>query len=148
MDQKTDDRKTNDRKTDDRKTPEPVKKNWLEWTVFIISAWLVAGVLGYLIYDGANAPNGPPKIDVTLGEPELQSRTYRVPVTVRNSGGSTAEGVAVDVELESGAETELATLDLDFIPRNGTRRGWVAFRSDPRAAGVLMHAYARSYQEP
>jgi len=125
-----------------------VRKNWLEWGVFAVSAVLVVGVLGYLVYDGAGSNGDSPRIAVTLGAPEQQADVYVIPVTIRNTGSHTAEQVAVEVELEGiDGGREVATLELDFLPREGSRRGWVTFRSDPRSARTLR-ARATSYNEP
>lgn len=124
------------------------RKNWLEWAVFGISALLVAGVMVYVIYDGWTSNGDPPRIQVTLGRAEQQGPVYVVPVTVMNTGSMTAQSVSVEVELETtGGEKELATLDLDYLPREGSRSGWVSFRSDPGSARTVR-AQAVSYQEP
>lgn len=123
-------------------------KNWLEWTVFAISAVLVAGVLGYLLYDGLTSNGHPPRIQVTLGRSEQQGPVYVMPVQVQNTGSQTAQSVTVQVELETaGGEKETAMLDLDFLPREGSRGGWVSFRNDPGAARAVR-AHAVSYQQP
>jgi len=111
-----------------------VEKNWLEWAVFGVGLLLVAGALGYLVYDGASAGDAPPAVEVRLGEPRPTGHNYVVPVTVTNHGDHTAEGVTVEVTLEGagGGEPERGELTVAFLPRRATREGWVAFRTDPR----------------
>ena len=46
-----------------------VEKNWLEWVVFGVGLLLVVSTLAYLVYDGATSADGPPDIEVRLGEP-------------------------------------------------------------------------------
>jgi uncharacterized protein (TIGR02588 family) len=123
-----------------------VEKNWLEWGVFGVGLLLVAGVLGYLVYDGATSAGGPPAVEVTLGEARPAGQNFIVPVTVTNRGGETAEGVTVEVTLEVGAEAERGEFTLAFLPRGATREGWVAFRRDPRAGRLTPRVLG--YEKP
>jgi len=133
-----------------KKARARVEKNWLEWVVFGVGLALVVSTLSYLVYDGATAADTPPDIEVRVGLEGLRQGAagFLVPVTVVNRGGQTAEGVLVEVVLESGAaaEPERAELTLAFLPRGGTREGWVTFRTDPRA-GTLT-ARALGYEKP
>jgi uncharacterized protein (TIGR02588 family) len=133
-----------------KKARAKVEKNWLEWIVFGVGLALVASTLSYLIYDGATAPDTPPDIEVKVRVEGTRqgAQGFLVPVTVSNRGGRTAEGVLVEVVLEAGAakEPERAELTLAFLPRGGTREGWVTFRADPRAGALT--ARALGYEEP
>ncbi|HZH32864.1 MAG TPA: hypothetical protein VEY11_19000 [Pyrinomonadaceae bacterium] len=115
-----------------------LQKNPVEWAVFVAGLALVLSALGYLIYDGATMGSDPPSIEVRLGTPEARAHNFIVPVTVTNHGDETAEGVAVEVLLESGVggmeESARGELTVAFLPRRATREGFVAFRQDPRAA--------------
>ena len=116
-----------------------VEKNWLEWTVFGVGLVLVASTLAYLVYDGASMGEAPPDIHVTLGAPERRGAEFLVPVAATNRGDETAEGVQIEVSLEradGGGEPERGEFAIAFLPRRATRRGWVAFATDP-AAGQL-----------
>ena len=123
-----------------------VEKNWLEWAVFGLGLALVAGTLGYLVYDGATDEGRPPVVEVRLGEPRPTGHNFIVPVTVRNHGDETAEGVAVEVTLEAGGEPERAEFTLAFLPRRASREGWVAFRTDPRAGRLTPRVLG--YEKP
>ena len=125
-----------------------VEKNWLEWVVFGVGLLLVVSTLAYLVYDGATAAGTPPEVEVRLGEPRAGGAGFLVPVTVSNRGGETAGGVTVEVVLEGAGsnEPERGEFTLAFLPRRGTREGWVAFRNDP-SAGRLT-ARALGYEKP
>lgn len=125
-----------------------VEKNWLEWVVFGVGLVLVASTLTYLVYDGATAADTPPDVEVKLGEPRPGGAGFLVPVTVSNRGGQTAEGVSVEVVLEAAGspEPERSEFTVAFLPRGGTREGWVSFRADPRAG--RLSARARGYEKP
>ncbi|HZB45712.1 MAG TPA: hypothetical protein VE360_10730 [Pyrinomonadaceae bacterium] len=131
-----------------KKSRDKVEKNWLEWVVFGVGLVLVVSTLAYLVYDGATAADTPPDVEVRLGEPRPGGAGFLVPVTVVNRGGQTAEGVTVEVVLEGAGqgEPERGEFTVAFLPRRGTREGWVAFRSDPRAGRLT--ARAAGYEKP
>ena len=123
------------------------KKNWLEWVVFAVGLILVSVTLGYLLYAGATMGHEAPSIDVRLGSPERREFNFLVPVTVINHGDETAEGVHIEVVIESGGVLkERAELDVAFLPRHATREGWVTFQQDPGAA--QLKARVLGYQRP
>lgn len=120
------------------KTPQ---KNWLEWTVFAISAVLVLATIAYLVVDGATLGDEPPRLSVTLGEPVARDDQFFVPVTVENTGDETAENVHVVVELRDG-ETILdeGEFDMAFIPRKSSGSGWVILAEDPAQGDLAGRA--------
>ena len=125
-----------------------LEKNWLEWIVFAASLVLVLSTLGYLVYDGATLGDSPAKIEFQLGQPQPQSNHFMVPVKVINRGDETAEGVHIEVTLESGGkEQESAEFELAFLPRHSTREGWVTFKTDPRSV-EQMQARVLGFEKP
>ena len=124
-----------------------LQKNWLEWSVFAVGLVLVLGTIGYLIYDAVTLGTTPPSLEVKLGKPQQRQTQFLVPVSVTNHGDETAEGVLVEVALESGGkETERAEFEIAFLPRQSTREGWVTFDKDPRAA--RLKARVLGYEKP
>jgi len=124
-----------------------MKKNWLEWSVFATGLILVCATLGYFLYAGLSLGDKPPNLEVRLGTPEQQQFNFIVPVTVINHGDETAEGVQVEVIMESGGEQKArGELEIAFLPRHATREGWVTFDQDPRAA--QLKACVLGYQKP
>ena len=125
-----------------------LEKNWLEWLVFAASLILVLSTLGYLVYDGATFGEAPPSIEFQLGQPQQRSNRFVVPVSVTNRGDETAQGVHIEVTLESGGkEQENADFEIAFLPRHSTRKGWVTFRTDPRSA-EQMQARVLGFEKP
>ena len=124
------------------------RKNWLEWSVFLVSAVLVVGVVGYLAYSAATLGDSPPDVRVRLGAVVQQGDKFIIPVEATNHGDSMAESVQIEVRLEtSDMVREEAALTIAFIPRRATREGWVTFDHDPRA-GVKLSARAVGYEKP
>lgn len=125
-----------------------LEKNWLEWVVFAVGLILVVSTLGYLIYDAATVSEAPPSIELKLGEPQQQLQQFIVPVSVTNQGDQTAEGVQIEVVLESGGnELESAEFEIAFLPRRATRSGWVTFHTDPRSVERIK-TRAVGYEKP
>ena len=124
-----------------------LQKNWVEWVVFAAGLALVLSALAYLVYEGATMGSDPPSIEVRLGAPEQRAHNFIVPVTVTNHGDETAEGVAVEVLMESdGQEPARGELTVAFLPRRATREGFVTFQQDPRAARLT--ARVLGYEKP
>jgi uncharacterized protein (TIGR02588 family) len=125
-----------------------LQKNWLEWTVFAASFVLVIGTLAYLAYDAATIGNTPPTLEVRTGKAERRTHNHVVPVSITNHGDETAGGVQIEVVLETGGkETERGEFTVAFLPRGGTRHGWVAFQIDPNTAEQIK-ARVVGYEKP
>ena len=125
-----------------------MEKNWLEWIVFAISLVLVTCTLAYLTYDGMTVGDAPPSIEIRVGSPTQGQHNFIVPVSLINHGDQTAEGVQIEVALETeGKETERSEFAVAFLPRRATREGWVTFQTDPRTAQKIS-ARVLGYEKP
>ncbi len=125
-----------------------LQKNWLEWLVFSLSFVLVLCTLGYLVYDGATSAKTPANISLELGKPQPQAEFFKIPVSVTNSGDTTAETVLIEVKLENaGIEKESAQFEIGFLPRHSQREGWVTFQTDPRTVEELS-AKVLGFEQP
>lgn len=124
------------------------KKNWFEWCVFSLASVLVVGVLGYLAYEAGTTTRSRPALEVHLGTAEPVADHFAIPVTVFNRGSRTAEAVHVQVVLtkQDGSE-ERAEFQIQFMPRQASRRGGVTFETDPSTARRIA-ARAVGYQLP
>lgn len=124
-----------------------VEKNPLEWAVFFVGLAAVLATMGFLVWDAATSNGSTPDLRVELGAPEPASGGFTVPVTVRNLGDETAEGVLVEVTLElPGAPPETAEIEMAFVPRRSRREGWVTFRGNPRQGRLAGRALG--YEKP
>ena len=121
-------------------------KNWLEWSVFALSAALILTVLSFLTYETATIGDAPPDIHLKLGQPEPRTGYFALPVEALNKGDHTAEGVHIEVVLRAGGKEETADLDIQFLPRRGSREAWVTFKTDPRTG--TLEARVLGYEKP
>lgn len=125
-----------------------LQKNWVEWLVFGIGLLLVLSTLSYLAYDALTITDAPPSIEVRTGQPLERPHNFIIPVSLTNHGDQTAEGVLVEVVLESGGqEKERGEFTVAFLPRRSTREGWVAFQTDPRTVEQTK-ARVLGYEKP
>ena len=125
------------------------RKNPLEWAVFGLGLALVLATAGLVVYDAVTTGDGPPILRLELGPPrpaEGVDRTFLVPVTVQNLGSQSAEGVEIEVALVTPAGRETAGYTIAFVPRRSLRRGWVAFRQDPRTG--RLSGRVLGYEQP
>lgn len=105
----------------------------IEWAVAAVSALLVLGVIGYLLYEALAEPQTPPAIEVTVEAVQAVGNGYLVEFEAQNRGQTTAAGLAVEGTLRRGAEAvETASATLDYVPAEGSRRGGLYFTEDPR----------------
>ena len=117
------------------------KKNALEWLVFGVSTVLVLGTLTVLVISGIRSGDDPPLLDVQAGRAVHIDGGYRLPVTIRNTGGATAEQAVIEVLLLSGEQVvERSELSISFVPRKSSREAWVTFRRDPSCCRVMARA--------
>src|SRR5688500_6061127 len=109
------------------------QKNALEWSVFAMSCFLVAGVVGYLIYAASTAGNSPADIHIKIGDAVSHGEYFRVPLEIENTGDRTAEGVLIEIVLESdGKEIDKSEFEISFLPRGSKREAEVTFKENPR----------------
>ncbi len=121
-------------------------KNALEWAVFGVSAALVAGVAGWLIW--LHFSSAPPAVvlRVTPGEFRKTDAGYDLAVDVVNAGDITAEQVRIEVVTPAPGGPERREAEIDLVPYRSTRRLWVTLAAT--ASPAQAAARVLSYQEP
>jgi uncharacterized protein (TIGR02588 family) len=125
-----------------------IVKNWLEWSVLAVGIVVLGVVLYVLTVAAIRTKETPPQLQVEFGTAQLQGdRHYRVPVHVRNGGGTTAADVAISVELRVGSQTvERAELTFELVPRGSKREGVVLFTRDPSEGELVSGAITYAAQ--
>jgi hypothetical protein len=84
--------------------------------------------------------DAPPDIALRLGTPERRGEGSVVPVVATNRGDETAEGIHIEVMLETGGAGEHGEFTIAFLPRHVQRLGglphrpalWPAHAARPR----------------
>lgn len=120
----------------------------LEWAIGLVSALLVAGLIGFVLAQA---------IGETARIPELTARVdaidaaaaggFRVRFTALNHGNASAAAVEVSGTLERpDGQREESTVTLDYVPALSQASGWMLFEHDPKL-GVLT-VMPRGFSEP
>lgn len=120
-----------------------------EWVTFGISASIVLALVALVTYFHLTTPATPAAIEVEtrLDETYQSGSRYYLPITVRNTGGSTGEDVRVRATLtDGGARSESSEVLIPFLAGGGSNRAVVAFGGDPRQGQIS--AVVVSYLEP
>jgi len=97
-----------------------------------IGFFIIAGVLGFLLYTGINEDHPLPDVKLSVDSVLRIRNGYLVRVTATNEGGMTAGGVIVEGELRQGAEpVERSKTVIEFLPARSKKRAGLFFTKDP-----------------
>lgn len=119
-----------------------------EWTTFCIALFILAVIIGLVIYKWLTQKNQPPVLSVTRSSEirEAQGQFY-VPFSVKNTGGQTAESVQVIAQLRINGEIEEdGEQQIDFLASGEMEEGAFVFSRDPRNVELIIRV--ASYKSP
>jgi uncharacterized protein (TIGR02588 family) len=118
-----------------------------EWIVAAVSAALVLGVIGYLIYDGVGHPSTPPSVTVEVDSIQAAGPGYLVLLRAVNRGRITAADVILEGELrDDTGQVEVSQTTIDYVPAGGEQSAGLYFTHDPRRLRLRVRAHG--YREP
>jgi uncharacterized protein (TIGR02588 family) len=118
-----------------------------EWIVAGVGLVLVAGVIGFLIYEAFTGKRLPPDVKLSVDSVVEIRNGFLVRITAVNEGGMTAEGVIVEAELRSGTEpVERSRTTIDYLPPRSEKRAGLFFTRDPRQLDLRVRSLG--YEEP
>lgn len=119
-----------------------------EWITFTIASFIIAIIVGLVLFIWVTQNNQPPLLSVTIdSEIRHEQEQYYVPFTLTNTGGGTVESVQVIGELRINGEVEeQGEQQIDFLSSNEEEEGAFIFKHDP-SQGVLSIRVA-SYKLP
>src|SRR5688572_8606945 len=109
--------------------------------------WMVAGVVGFLIYEAFTGKRLPPDVKLSVDSVVEIRNGFLVRITAVNEGGMTAEGVIVEAELRSGTEpVERSRTTIDYLPPRSEKKAGLFFTRDPRQLDLQVRSLG--YEEP
>jgi uncharacterized protein (TIGR02588 family) len=118
-----------------------------EWIVAAIGFMLVAGVIGFLLYEALAGNRLPPDLKLSVDSVVQTRNGYLVKITAVNQGGTTAEGVDIEGELRRGTEpVERSQTTIDYLPPRSEKRAGLFFTRDPRQFDLQVRPFG--YEEP
>jgi uncharacterized protein (TIGR02588 family) len=118
-----------------------------EWIVAGVGLVLVAGVIGFLIYEAFTGKRLPPDVKLSVDSVVQTRNGYLAKITAVNEGGITAEGVDIEGELKRGTETiERSQTTIDYLPPRSEKKAGLFFTRDPRQLDLQVRSLG--YEEP
>jgi uncharacterized protein (TIGR02588 family) len=118
-----------------------------EWIVAGVGLVLVAGVIGFLIYEAFTGKRLPPDVKLSVTSVNQTRNGFLVRLTAINEGGTTAEGVIVEAELRNGTgPVERSRTTIDYLPPRSEKKAGLFFTRDPRQLELQVRALG--YEEP
>ncbi|MBD1827020.1 TIGR02588 family protein [Microcoleus vaginatus GB1-A2] len=124
------------------------KRTFAEWVTFAIASFILATLVGLVLYNWVTKKQEPPVISVTRNAPirETQGHFY-VPFTVTNTGGEAAASVQIIAELRVNGEVlESGDQQIDFLSSGETQEGAFIFSRDPSQGQLIVRS--SSYKLP
>jgi uncharacterized protein (TIGR02588 family) len=119
---------------------------WM-WGIAFIGLALVLGSIVFMLYEAAAGDSSPPDVTVRVDSILATRNGFLVTFQAVNEGGSTAEGLTVEGELRSGAESlEMSNTTIEFVPSHSEREGGLFFTLDPRRYELQLRA--QGYEKP
>jgi uncharacterized protein (TIGR02588 family) len=118
-----------------------------EWIVAGVGLVLVAGVIGFLIYEAFSRDRVPPDVKLSVDSVVETRNGYLVKIIIINEGGITAEGVDIEGELRRGTEpVERSRTTIDYLPPRSEKKAGLVFTRDPRQFDLQVRSLG--YEEP
>jgi uncharacterized protein (TIGR02588 family) len=139
--------KQNRQREDAHQPPPGAATSKWEWVSAGLGLVLVLGTVGYIGYNALTSQPFPPVVTVEHAGTVPTSGGYVVKFRARNSGPSTASGLAISGELVEGSTVvEKSEVVLDYLPSHGEQQGGLIFQTDP--AGLDLRLEAKGYLDP
>jgi uncharacterized protein (TIGR02588 family) len=118
-----------------------------EWIVAAIGVLIVAGVLGFLLYEALGGNRLPPDVRLSIDSVARSGSGYLVTMTATNEGGLTAEGVIIEGQLEDrGRALERSQTTIEYLPSRSRKKAGLFFTRDPARFELVVRALG--YEEP
>lgn len=114
-----------------------------EWVSFGVSAAIVLGLAGYLIYDGLRdgGPVVPVEVSVAFDRATMADERHVVPIRVRNMGVRTLTKVKVEVTHRGrDGSTQTDDFEIDYLPEASHETLYFYLDLPPRDANITAEA--------
>ena len=126
-------------KTDKKGHTERHDPHWVEWLTGIASAIIVAGLMGWLVYEAVTRSGEPPALSIVAGEIGRADQGFTVTFEIRNSAPTTAAAVMVAGEIrDNGRVIERAEVTFDYVPAESKADGALIFENDPNGRELVI----------
>ena len=121
--------------------------HWIEWLTGILSAVLIAAMLGWVGWEAFTRPATPPDLSVTVLTTARTSGGYRAAFDIHNTATTTAAAVTVVGRLMEGERAiEENQVTFDYVAAESKSTGAILFSNDP--AGRRLDIRPTGYTDP
>jgi uncharacterized protein (TIGR02588 family) len=118
-----------------------------EWIIAGLGLILVAGAIGFMLYEAITHESSPPNFSISVDSINPNNDGYLVRFRVKNTGDQTAADVTIEGELKQGAEiVETSAVKLTYVPSASEREGGFVFSKNPNEYELKLRA--KSYEKP
>ena len=130
-----------------RRHTEADDPHWMEWVTGLVSALLIATLIGYVGWNALTEELKPPEFAIEATGMERVTGGYRITFDIENRANSTAAAVIVRGELLQGEESvETVDVTFDYVPGESQSSGAILFTTDPGSARLTLRAVG--YTDP
>ncbi|WP_411032620.1 TIGR02588 family protein [Shinella sp. BYT-45] len=113
--------------------------HWVEWLTGILSAILIAGMLGWVGWEAFTREATPPDLSVTVLATEKAGSGHRIAFDIYNSATTTAAAVTVIGRLMEGERViEENHVVFDYVAAESKSTGAILFENDPAGRTVSL----------
>lgn len=106
--------------------------HWVEWATGIVSAFLVAGMLGWIGWEAFTREATAPALSIRLLTQQQGTAGYSVTFDIYNGASTTAAGVTVVGSLsDAGNVIEESRVTFDYVPAESKTTGALIFKNAP-----------------
>ena len=121
--------------------------HWMEWLTGLVSAALIATLIGYVGWNAATDVMVPPEFAIEATGMERMTGGYRITFDIENRANTSAAAVIVRGELLRGDESvESVDVTFDYVPGESQSSGAILFSTDPGSAQLTLRAIG--YTDP
>ncbi|MBW8285167.1 MAG: TIGR02588 family protein [Rhizobium sp.] len=121
--------------------------HWMEWLTGLVSAALIATLIGYVGWNAVTDEMVPPEFAIEATGMERMTGGYRITFDIENRANTSAAAVIVRGELLRGNESvESVDVTFDYVPGESQSTGAILFSTDPGSAQLKLRAIG--YTDP
>ncbi len=113
-----------------------------EWVSLGASALLIAGIAGYLLYEGLRGDSAFifPEVRVLAAQSQRHGEAWVVAVEVRNTGRRTLRDLEVRIRYATPDGEEEDTLGVDYLGEGSSQTLYFQVRAEPERSGLRAQA--------
>jgi uncharacterized protein (TIGR02588 family) len=134
-------------KTEQGRHKERQDPHWIEWLTGLVSAVLIAAMLGWLGWEAFTRHATPPDLSIQILATEKATAGHRITFDVYNTATTTAAAVTVIGRLTEGERViEENHVIFDYVAAESKSTGAILFKNDP--AGRTVDIRPAGYTDP